>query len=599
MHNTPGTLCHRRGERAFPLARAPVVAANITDQWEVAVRVDRKEVHEKELQLANEHKVNMQQLCNYAKELPDLCNRYSLKQVGPWHRVPHTCPCYCLAYPASHAVEAITSANDGEFPAQTLAQEWRRLHVGLEASSASDKKAVPRRFCMESNFCTCRGDGRVVGRFWAKAKQALTSLFADKALEKLLRRGCVCIQWTSTLLDSGGCTRTPSSPKYTTIPAHSFKPWRPTLLEFDFVEAYSNDSGKFVRLKLRSTPEGIPCFFGPHLYTSTLDLTSAWALQLLVFSELNKAFPNSAGEIMVKAWTPEPQCFWNGKTAEMTRVRGKKTDRHDIVEEITEEDALDLWADSDCELTGGVGVGDGPEAGVDEKENFGGWIPDIDSDGLDVFEAGELETVCEWLEASEAMRLADGLAADQPDNVACEEEVGHEQESEAAELRNENAEHSSSSSSTSSSSSSTSSSASTKSKFASCAALSQGVEAEAMTADAADEGRQRVTRPESHHWGRFYFTWKPPRAWQATCYFHNRHTNPRCRKTSSIVGDVTEESSAKTLRLLKLWCLQCVLHDTKEGHTSGRGLPHFAEEDLSQTDAALDEAEAALPDLPE
>eukprot|EP00971_Amphidinium_carterae_P345793 6486926-Amphidinium_carterae.1 len=406
----------------------------------------------------------MQQLHEYAKELPDLCNRHSLRGIGPWHRVPHTCPCYCLAYSASRAVEAVTSVNNGEFPARTLAREWQRLHVGMEANAVSDKKAVPRRLCMESNFCTCRGDGRIVGRFWAKARQVLATQFGDKVLEKHLRTGCICIKWTPLLWADDGIG-TPSNPKYTTIPFHSFKPWRPTLLAFDAVEAFSNDSGECVRLKLSSTGEGAPSFFSPHLYVNTLDLTCAWTLQLLVFSKLNKAFPNSAGEIMVRTWTDiEPHRFWNGKVAEMKRPRMKKSDQDNIVEESAADDAIALWEDSDCEMIATSGGGGGvPVEGVDDKQDLAGWIADIDSTGPEI-EAGELKALQDWLVASESMRLVEGLGADQAEDSDHEQVARHEQGEEESERVNEDAECSSSGSSSSSSSSSSSTSGSTSKK---------------------------------------------------------------------------------------------------------------------------------------
>ena len=104
----------------------------------------------------------------------------------------------------------------------------------------------------------------------------------------------------------------------------------------------------------------------------------------------------------------------------------------------------------------------------------------------------------------------------------------------------------------------------------------------------------RSVHPDTFAWGPFRLTFmdankRPPHGcWQATCAFHRKSSATGCKRAVTLGSG--DDSKDLCKRMLRQWCLQAPLHETKKSHAS---VPLSAEEVLPM--AVLDSKLKSLP----
>ena len=195
-----------------------------------------------------------------------------------------------------------------------LSKDWRDRHQGIREASfqqlpfARGASANSCRLsrCCTVGMCVCKGEGLARSRMWAGAAKALQEGLQD--LQDELRDGPIMVSWWPTHGDEQ--SHNPIV-RYTAIPLHYARPWRPTLAEVEPIEsdleAIAGDVLTFrPLLRNNSFQLKLPLFL-----MAEFDLALEWHLDVWKLQEAEIPCPTFCGEVYAKKLGRE-RCFWCG-----------------------------------------------------------------------------------------------------------------------------------------------------------------------------------------------------------------------------------------------------------------------------------------------
>ena len=593
--NAPGTKVAQKGGQAFGTSRPASSSTQRPSRHlgrDVVESVAKAEARSLQAQRQEIKATDTRRLETLLRLQDDrvhhpLRERKGLKDICKWLPIPHSCPS------AFARLEAWTFSSAATVVGQKagLARAWRRRHVGLPKRSLKYKSRPDHR-CWQQGFCHCSGRGRATSRCWNSARQSLQQTMSRNSfLKEKFATGEICVRWRSEsieLHEVGGGEVGTSEVGWTYVALHSQRPWSPLFMMMEeVVSGQEREAG--VVLRVQKDAEHCPRFKAPLDLVSTFDLQKRMHLQVYYLSTSRKAFPHSAGCVVVYPGddNSDPErCFWAGLQPQ---------------QQPQQNPGASQWLDVDLS----DGIGERPGGAEHDGEVLAADNDDVDSDNESVVpeEVAEKVVVGE-VEGEHANENEDEIADDDDDLFprslldlwAGSWDRDADSSSKGASSSSSSSDETSSSSSSSSSDSGSSSSSSDEGDSNQSPAAppspNQGLDNVADDANVPEDNdtqrnAARVRRPESFELGAFLFTFKPPRSYQCTCKWHLG--KPTC--TKSCTYDGSEAGMEDTLKRLKCWALTAPEHDDKVGHAGGmRGVPLLGGADAFRSMAELDQA---------
>eukprot|EP00971_Amphidinium_carterae_P353054 6492807-Amphidinium_carterae.4 len=516
-----------------------------------------------------------------------LQSRNLLRQIPAWqwNSFPSRCPTFAVTFRG----DWLPSFEHSDMTISQLAQKWVTQHNGLSKASWiwSKDPGLSQQRCYKLKHCICKQAGRVEHAIVVRLQQHLKAWrIADPPLRKLLTDGLLILQFRGTPSERAASGK-PAQPSSSTQPPpaavcacdvwciivlHYENPWLDTVVSMRVVSGDvprllsepllvgGSETGAPLTCQLEASDAGggRHRFQTMHKFVQKLDQSLDWKVQLWELSQRPLPYPHLLPCVVaLRHATPAGTLSCHDKKvrhkAEQAAARWLA---HDSVDETSEREKA-------CKR-------------AQRKRK-------AESASLD--EGSETENELEQMDDNPASAA---VAAHLDEVEACPSSVT--ETSDIIPLRSRNGDqncgmpHAASGSDTSSTSNESS------------IASDEPKPVEAKEG-AMEGGRQR--REQTHRWGRgFLMTFKPPRSWQCTCYYHNRSIQPRCTKTLTMSPGAAEVETQRVLRHLKHWALQASVHATKDTHTGGRGLRALSADELEHNDEWLDAQERLLPPPP-
>ena len=511
---------------------------------------------------------------DFAKTLPDALEAAPwIRGLASWSALPHSCPACVCTFTSSdsckRAAMAKQAADPSELPLEHLAKLWRQRHDGILGGQADEDIAAvtQQKLCLRRGMCLCRGEGRLVALLWNNAQQCVKRAFRADLHKDLLKSGLVCLRWLPSSPDPQRELDEAELHKFTFVAYHSFKPWDPTFLSLQHSARDVGDGWFALSVVVRNN---MPHFTHPHMFIGAeLDLELQWSLQILRLSTRKQPFAVSHGLVCAQPAPSHPHChvIWRGRLAETRRLRmhGRRRDAQPAQNVGAEaaEQPLDL-------------VEGDPDGAVAEVMAD----PDFDARSESQFDP-ELELL--WGEVAEQLG-----GAEQNSEIGSEASSESEEEPDPAQHLPED-------------DPAEAAPAQAAPLDADNAAI-RGEDgpggADVRSNSSSDSSNHRNQHEFTHNWGRgFRMVFRPPRAFQAVCRYHDRHARTKCTKTLTC-RSASEEDRAHTLKRLQLWCLAAPLHANRSGHMGGRGLRAASDQDLLLSADELLARERLLPPPP-
>ena len=502
-----------------------------------------------------------------------------------WRKVEHTCPTLAGVCGCKDAEE-----ENGQLGSlSVLSAAWERRHAGVFAAPAkiarTERKQHP---CYLQGHCTCGASHKDARSCLASMLRVMKALFKKDDV-KLLTQGSVVLAWVSPQIeDEAG----PVLVQYCYVALQYLSPYRPTFLCLRALGQEGQQDGDLLGVHdklLHRHPDAEPLalrmemiikasaceteMWEPHLKTpqefvSELDLSRSWYLRTLLLSERCRPAVLGPGEVVaiVASSGDDASLVWDHEQRGRPRRQGPAAldiylasgsfpQEGDNERDGGQNFEGDEAEDTDAEIQiGGEGSTEQSERPVGDHDEW--WAPDL----LQLFQ--ELEM----------MRSTDGEDA----GVAVAGE---------------------SDSSTSSSSSRSSSSSSQQVAPDVPAAVDNDPPIVPQPAVAARpaQGLLRQRQEATFQWGKFLFTFRPPRSYQATCRVHLQDpSGAKCTKSSSWN---TPEEREQVIRKLKSWCLCAASFPSKLEHQGRRGVLEESPAHRELSEDELLRLQDTLPDL--
>ena len=213
------------------------------------------------------------------------------------------------------AFDARTCVTAGDSGLESLHNDWhKRRQAILKLPCKRKEKGLAESQCLREGCYHCRSSQSHPGLWkWVQStRRALQHLFRPRttALEDLMH-GMVVLVWVGSVIDE------PDSKlqyKFTHVPLHYLRPWRPTLLELQLAGRRIVDLSAFfpstpkadakkddiaLDLKPMYDEQNKPMLRSMVEFLASLDRTASWRVEALRLSSSPAPYPESCGCVRV------------------------------------------------------------------------------------------------------------------------------------------------------------------------------------------------------------------------------------------------------------------------------------------------------------
>ena len=300
----------------------------------------------------DEHLASITKLCHQKSSTSPafaIDSSIRMQELGPWNVIPGELAQICIK-----SFDARTCHTFGDL--ESLHSDWHKRHTGiLKPQEKRRERGLVESPCLLEGCCHCRRSQINPGLWkWVQStRKALQHLFQPRtaALDDLMH-GMVVLVWVGFLSEG-------QEPKlqhrFTHVPLHYLRPWRPTFLELElagrqvadlsvlFPSIPKADTSKHdidLDLKALYDEANKPRLRTMVEFLASLDRTLSWRVEALRLSSSPRPYHDSCGCVRV---------CWNDVRIESAEIlTGDESDEHWLRgDEGNEADESDNNADND------------------------------------------------------------------------------------------------------------------------------------------------------------------------------------------------------------------------------------------------------------